>query len=98
MQGIQYRFEANLWKHEAPGGWHFVTLPDEFSVEIRENLKWQEQGWGRMKANAEIDGQRWDTAIWFDTKRKAYLLPVKSTMRDQLGLQVNTSVRVAIRI
>lgn len=98
MQGIQYKFEAVLWKHDAPGGWHFVTVPEDLSNEIRENLQWQEQGWGRMKANAEIQGQRWDTAIWFDTKRHAYLLPVKASVRKHLGLELDAMLEVDLRL
>jgi hypothetical protein len=42
---IKYEFSAKIWQHSAPGGWYFVSLPVELSNEIRENLKWQEEGW-----------------------------------------------------
>lgn len=51
---IKYEFSAKSWQHSAPNGWHFVSLPTEISAEIRKNLKWQEEGWGRLKATAEI--------------------------------------------
>lgn len=52
-----------MWQHSAPGGWFFVSLPEEISSEIRENLQWQEEGWGRMKASARVQDITWDTAI-----------------------------------
>ncbi|MDP1972410.1 DUF1905 domain-containing protein [Sediminibacterium sp.] len=48
---IKYKFTAKTWQHSAPSGWHFVSLPTKISTEIRENLKWQEEGWGRLKAD-----------------------------------------------
>jgi hypothetical protein len=51
---IAYKFTAPVWKHSSTGGWYFVSLPIESSEEIRQNMKWQEEGWGRMKAKAKI--------------------------------------------
>lgn len=94
---IDYTFSAELWK-DSPGGWVFVSLPKDISKEIRDNLQWQEEGWGRMKARASIDTLQWDTAIWFDTKANTYLLPVKATIRKKGGLQVGESITVRISI
>jgi hypothetical protein len=64
--------------------------------EIRENSKWQEQGWGRLKATARIGNSEWDTAIWYDTKHQTYLLPIKAAIRVkellQLGMVVHTAL------
>ena len=46
----------------------FCFFTHDISKEIRENLKWQEEGWGRMKATASVKQIEWDTAIWFDKK------------------------------
>jgi len=80
---IKYEFFAKAWQHAPPGGWHFVSLPAEISAEIREHLKWQEEGWGRLKATAKIGESQWETAIWFDTKHKTYLLPIKAEIRKR---------------
>ena len=60
---IKYEFSAKIWQHSAPGGWYFVSLPVELSNEIRENLKWQEEGWGRLKASAKIGNSEWNTLL-----------------------------------
>ncbi len=83
-----------MWKHESPGGWHFVSLPKNISNEIRENLGWQEEGWGRMKARVQIDEQKWDTAIWFDTKRETYILPIKAHIRNKINLNTDTNINI----
>lgn len=93
---IQYDFSAKIWKYEGPNGWYFVSLPLAFSKEIRENLKWQEEGWGRLKASAKIDSQEWKTAIWFDTKQNTYLLPIKAAIRTKCKLQKGEVINVSI--
>jgi hypothetical protein len=80
---IKYEFTSTVWKYNSPVGWHFVSLPEKLAKEIRTNLKWQEEGWGRLKAVAKIGNSEWETAIWFDTKRKTYLLPLKAEIRKK---------------
>lgn len=91
---IKYEFSAEIWKHSA--GWQFVSLPTAISKEIRENLKWQEEGWGRLKSAAQINTTKWETAIWFDTKSNTYLLPLKAEIRKKEKLQVAQNVSVTV--
>ena len=93
---IRYKFSNNLWQHNSPGGWHFISLPKSLSKEIRENLKWQEEGWGRMKVIAEINNFKWDTAIWFDTKLRTYILPIKYEIRQKAHLIIDEIIDVII--
>ena len=93
---INYTFVTKMWQHAPPGGWYFVSLPKTISKEIREHLKWQEEGWGRMKAIAQIGGFQWDTAIWFDTKMETYLLPVKAEIRAKSNLTIDREFEMAI--
>lgn len=93
---IPYHFSAKMWQHSSPGGWFFISLPKSISAEIREGLQWQEEGWGRMKASAEIRKCKWDTAIWFDKKMNTYLLPIKSAIRKKTKLQLEEITEVMI--
>lgn len=93
---IKYEFLAEIWRYAGPGGWYFISLPHEIAVEIRENLKWQEEGWGRLKATAKIGESTWDTAIWFDTKHKTYLLPIKSEIRKKEKLVTDQQIAITI--
>lgn len=99
MEGkIKYEFETEMWKHNAPAGWYFVSLPKDVSKEIRKNLKWQEEGWGRMKAFAQIGEIVWETAIWFDTKHDTYILPIKSEIRKKSNLKIEQKFTMYIWI
>lgn len=97
MKGkIRYEFSAEVWRYHMEGGWYFVSLPPETSKEIRENLGSQEQGWGRMKATAQIGNSQWDTAIWFDTKHNRYLLPLNASVRSKEKLEVKDTITTII--
>lgn len=99
MEGkIKYEFSTIMWKHPSTDGWFFISLPKSISNEIRENLKWQEEGWGRMKAFAEIDKIKWASAIWFDTKMDSYNLPIKAEIRIKLKLGLNKNFEMIIWI
>jgi hypothetical protein len=95
---IKYSFSGKLWQHPSPGGWYFVSLPKGLSKEIRQLVKWQEEGWGRLKATAKIGEMEWETSIWFDTKMNTYLLPVKGEIRKRGKLEAGKNIEVAIRM
>lgn len=98
---IQYEFSAKVWHYLANagmGGWYIVCLPQELANEIRENLKFLEEGWGRMKATAKIGNTEWETAIWFDTKHKTYLLPIKAEVRKKEKIEIDKNVDITIWI
>jgi hypothetical protein len=93
---IKYEFTAKIWQHDGVGGWHFVSLPPHLAKEIRDNLKSEEQGWGRLKATARIGNSQWATAIWFDTKHNTYLLPLKAEIRKKEKLEKDKHINVVL--
>ncbi len=98
VKGIKYHFIATPWRYEGPNGWYFVSLPQELSKEIREILKSEEEGWGRLRATANIGRSEWKTAIWFDTKLRTYLLPLKAEIRKKESLTSDQEVEVILWI
>lgn len=93
---ITYSFQAVVWQHDAPGGWYFVSMPLKLSAEIREHYQSFEEGWGRLKCQAEVRGVKWKTAIWFDTKRSCYILPLKADIRQKTSIEKNVELEVHI--
>lgn len=93
---IRYKFSAKVWQHAPPAGWYFVSLPESISIEIRKAFRSEEEGWGRLKATAEIGKSQWKTAIWFDTKRNTYLLPLKADIRKKESVVAGKVIRVTI--
>ena len=66
------------------------------SVEIRENFKRLEEGWGRMQVAAKTGKSEWKTAIWFDTKQDTYLLPLKAEIRKKENIVLDKDVGIII--
>lgn len=95
---IKFEFTAKVWQHSSPSGWHFVSLPTKASNEIRKNLKWQEEGWGRLKATAKIGNSEWKTAIWFDTNHDTYLLPIKAEIRKKENIELDKEIKTIVWI
>lgn len=96
MKNMQYNFTSELWRSSGDGGWYFLTVPADYTIEIRNHLKWAEEGWGRLKVRASIDGYTWDTAVWFDTARNSYLLPVKAQVRKLKSLDTVQPIAVTL--
>ncbi len=99
MEGkIKYVFLTKMWKDITSGSWFFVSLPKATSKEKRANLKWQEEGWGSMKAFAQINDIQWKTAIWYEPKSETYLLPIKADIRKKSKLEIDKEFEMNIWI
>jgi len=99
IKGMKYKFSAKAYQYSSSvemSGWTFVSLPKELSIEIRDNFKWLEEGWGRMKVIAKIGNSEWQTAIWFDTKQDTYLLPLKAEIRKKENIVLDKEVEIII--
>ncbi len=98
---IEYKFTAKVHHYSVSAdmvGWIIVLLPQEMANEIREQLKWQEEGWGRMKVSAKIGNSEWKTSIWFDTKHETYILPLKAEIRKKEKIEIDKEVEVIIGV
>jgi hypothetical protein len=95
---ITYTFASELWLSPGKGGWWFASLPIGMSEEIRSTMQRLEGGWGRLHVSVQVGDTTWSTAIWYDTKRRTYLLPIKTHVRKQQGLESGQLVHVKLRI
>lgn len=95
---LEYSFSSVPWQYTGPAGWVFISLPKKLSKEIRETCKREETGWGRLSATAKIGNTEWKTAIWFDTKADAYLLPLKAAIRNKEKVEPGKKLEVTLFI
>lgn len=92
-----YEFKSTVWRY-GQSGWHFVTLPKQLAQRIRKVHGVAEEGWGRLKATAQIGKSEWKTAIWYDTKAGSYILPLKAKIRDAEGVGLGSRLSVGLRL
>lgn len=96
-----YTFSAKVYQYSTSpdmSGWTIVSLPKALSIEIRDNFKWLEEGWGRMKVTARVGDSEWKTSIWFDTKQDTYLLPLNAKIRKKEKIEPNQDVEIVIMV
>ena len=95
---LSYTFTARLWLYPGEAGWHFLTVPDGVSAEIRDDTAALRQGFGSIKITAVIAGHRWSTSLFPDSHSGSYLLPVKKAIRTAAGIEAGDQVRVQLEV
>ena len=92
-----HRFDAELWLWEGDAAWHFVTLPADLSDDLRAR-DGARRGFGAVRVEVTVGASTWRTSVFPDSKRGAYLLPVKKEVRAREGLEVGDVVQVALDV
>lgn len=97
---MKLHFTAPLWLWAGKVAWHFITLPEDESQVIRMAVPrgGQNRGWGSVRVTATIGESRWQTSIFPDTRRNAYLLPIKAEIRRAESLSVGEAVEVSLSL
>lgn len=93
-----FRFEAELWRYEGDAAWHFITLPREVSDDIAARPTGPRRGFGSVRVRVTIGGSTWSTSVFPDSKRGAYVLPVKKQVRAREALEAGDRVTVALEL
>ena len=93
-----YTFTAEVWEHDGPAAWYFVSLPEDLSDEIDERHGHEAAGFGSLRVDVRIGGTDWSTSVFPDTKRGTFLLPIKKPVRRAEDLDDGTPVIVELRV
>lgn len=93
---MSYRFRAEVWLHQGDAAWHFLTLPTEVSDDIEARTAHLSRGFGSVRVRVGIGTTTWSTSVFPDTKRGAYILPVKKDVRRAEGIDVGSEVQVTL--
>ncbi len=94
----QFQFEDKLWQYDEPGGWHFITVPEMISLEVKELYSDMSPGFGSIAVHVTVGQTKWQTSMFFDTKHKAYLLPIKGEIRKKEKLTSGDLVNLSLEI
>jgi hypothetical protein len=95
---VEVTFDAQLWQHDGPGGWHFVTLPLEVADELRDLAPRGRPGFGSLRVTATIGDSTWRTSVFPDAKSRSYVLPVKQQVRRTNHLLAGDVVTVSLEV
>ena len=100
LRGVEVVFDAELWTWDARrlDSWIFVSLPVEASEEIRELTGGQARGFGSVRVRVTVGGSVWTTSIFPDSKRGAYVLPLKKAVRKAEALSEGDIAEVVVEL
>jgi hypothetical protein len=85
-----------LWTGEN-GSWHFITVPEEQSDEIRAHCLASMRGFQSARVEAAIGEVSWRTSV-FPVKSGGYFLPVKKEVRCRAGIAAGDRVTVTLEL
>lgn len=95
---LEETFRAKVWTQESTGAWHFVTLPAELSRRIRTVTTGQLKPFGSFRVKARTGLTTWETSLFADTKRNAFLLPVKADVRRKEAIGLGDMIDVTMTL
>jgi hypothetical protein len=95
-----YEVRAKLWKWSGgKAAWFFITLPARTSLEIRlVDAGPARRGFGALRAEATIGKTTWTTSVFPSAEKKAYLLPVKASVRKAEMLVEGKQVSLTLKV
>jgi hypothetical protein len=85
-----------LWTGES-AAWHFITMPEEQSDEIRAHGLAGPRGFNSVRVEAHIGNVTWRTSV-FPQKSGGYLLPVKKEVRRRAGIAAGDEVTFTLEL
>lgn len=98
MSQPKFSFRSKLWVYPGPAAWYFLTLPKALSATIKKLFGANRPGFGSIAVTASIGSTTWKTSIFPSTKERAYLLPVKASVRTGESLKTGSMINVHLAI
>lgn len=102
MLELAFTFTEPCWLWQSDkAAWHFVTVPKNYSEEIKffsENHCGKRKGWGAVRVTAHIGDCEWKTSIFPSKTHEAYILPIKQAIRKQAQIGTGQTVTVSLNI
>lgn len=95
---MEVNFKAKLWEWQGQAAWYFMSLPKEYSDDIKTISNTPNRCFGSVKVEATIGTSVWRTSIFPDSKSGTYLLPVKQAIRKAENLSTGSVVHVTLRL
>jgi hypothetical protein len=98
MKYNQYKVSSKVWLYPGMAGWHFVTVPQEISEDIKQLFGDRTRGWGSLPVTVTVGETSWNTSIFPDKKRAAYVLPLKAEVRKKENIVVDQTIDLVLEI
>ena len=89
-------FSGEVWSWRGPAPYHFVTVPEPESAEIRAVSSLVSYGWGVIPVELRIGATTWTTSLF--PKDGGYVVPLKDVVRAAEGIAVGDTVTIRLTV
>jgi len=97
---MNFEFSGAIWYWRGPAPYHFLTVPEAQSRELKAIVHLVTYGWGMIPEQAYIGGTQFITSLFH--KNGLYILPIKDSVRKAEGIeesdQVTARIEVQVRV
>lgn len=93
---LSFEFSGEIWYWRGPLPFHFVTIPDEQSLDIKGISNMATYGWGVIPVKVKIGETEFKTSLF--PKEANYIVPIKASVRQAEGLEVGSEVSIRLEV
>jgi hypothetical protein len=95
---MHVEFTAPLWQWQVRSdSWWFVTVPADES-DVLADAPVPPRGFGSIKVRATVGRTTWETSVFPSDEQKAYVLPMKKSVRTAEGIGPGDDVAVRLDV
>lgn len=91
---MELEFSGEMWSWRGPSPYHFVTVTEPETAELKATSALVTYGWGMIPAQLQIGSTRWTTSLF--PKDEGYVVPLKDLVRKAEQITVGDTVRVRL--
>ncbi len=93
---MSFEFSGAIWYWRGPAPYHFLTVPEAKSKELKAIVHLLTYGWGMIPVQAQIGQTRFTTSMFH--KDGVYVLPINDSIRKAEGVEEGDHVTARIEI
>jgi hypothetical protein len=93
---VDLEFSGEVWFWRGPSPYHFVSVPEDESAQLRATSAKVTYGWGMIPVEVRIGSTRWTTSLF--PKDGGYVVPLKDLVRNAERIDVGDTVTVRLAV
>jgi hypothetical protein len=93
---VELEFSGEVWSWRGPSPYHFLTVPEAESAELRAASALVTYGWGMIPVQLSIGATRATTSLF--PKDGGYVVPLKDKVRSAERITVGDVVTVRLAV
>lgn len=93
---MKIEFSGKIWYWRGPSPYHFVTIPEPQSLDIKSISSFVTYGWGVIPVRVRIGETEWTTSLF--PKDGLYIVPIRDSVRKAEELDVDDEVTIALEV